>query len=94
MRPVHPGEVLREVSVPSVRASKTQIAEALGLSRQSFYDLLNGKVSLSPMTALRIERLFGGSAEMWLRLQDAYDLALLREEKAGELDNIRALEAV
>lgn len=93
MRSVHPGEVLREVCVPSVRASKTQIAAALGLSRQSFYDLLNCKVPISPVTALRIERLFGGSAEMWLKLQDNYDLAILRRDKAAELDGIKALEA-
>lgn len=93
MRPVHPGEILREDVVPSVKASKVSIAAALGLSRQSFYDLLNGKVPVSSLTALKLERLFGGSAEMWLNLQRNYDLAILRRERAEELDRIEALRA-
>lgn len=90
--PVHPGDILREDVLPAVRVPKVRIAKELGISRQSFDDLLKGKSSLSTLMALKLERLFGGSAEMWCNLQRDYDLAIARHEKADELNKIEALE--
>ena len=91
--PVHPGEVLREDILPAVKATKVELAGMLGISRQSLYDLLKGKTPLSSLLALKLERLFGGSAEMWCNLQRDYDLAVVRKEKADELDALRMLDA-
>lgn len=91
--PVHPGDILREDVLPTIRVSKTDIARRLGLSRQSFYDLINAKVPVSVGTALRLERLFGGSAEMWLNLQRDYDLAKIKAAIGPELEKIETLEA-
>ena len=89
----HPGDILREDVLPAVRATKVEIAKRLGLTRQALDNLLKGKASLSSLTALKLERLFGGSAEMWCNLQRDYDLAIARREKADELAQIEALEA-
>lgn len=91
--PVHPGEVLKEDVLPAVKATRKEVAERLGVSRQTLYDLLNGETPVSSLLALKLERLFGGSAEMWCNLQRDYDLAIARSEKAEELDKIEALEA-
>lgn len=91
--PVHPGELLKEDILPAVKATRKEIADRLGISRQTLYDLLNGATPVSSLLALKLERLFGGSAEMWCNLQRDHDLAIARTEKAEELDKIEALEA-
>jgi addiction module HigA family antidote len=91
--PVHPGEVLREDVLPAVKAKKIEIAEALGITRQALDNLLKGKTALSPVNALKLERLFGGSAEMWCNLQRDYDLATARQQNAEELKSLRLLDA-
>lgn len=70
--PAHPGEVLREYLPESVTV--TQAAERLGVTRQAFSALLNGRAGVSADMALRLSRALGTSAEMWLSMQVAYDL--------------------
>ena len=59
----------------------TEGARALGVSRQSLNNLVNGKSGISPEMAIRLSKAFGSTAEMWLRLQMAYDLAQARERE-------------
>ncbi len=73
-RPVHPGEMLREEFLPEYSLTAAQLAAALGVSRQSVYELLRERRSLSPEMALRLGRLFGNSAAFWLNLQRTVDL--------------------
>lgn len=70
--PVHPGEVLREYLPESVTV--TEAAERLGVTRQAFSALLNGRAGVSADMALRLSQALGTSAEMWLSMQVAYDL--------------------
>ena len=63
LRPVHPGEMLREDILPAVGRPKTEIARLLGISRQTLYDILGEKQPVTPAMALRLARMFGGSAE-------------------------------
>jgi addiction module HigA family antidote len=72
--PVHPGEIIREDILPSVGLSVTATAKALGVSRQMLHDILAGRRPLSAVMCLKVSRLFGGSPEVWMRLQAAYDL--------------------
>ncbi len=72
--PTHPGIFLRDVVLPNIREPKTKIAAALKISRQQFYDILNGKQPVMPETAVRFEALFGRSAKAWLNMQAAYDV--------------------
>lgn len=73
-RPVHPGEVLREEYLPEYGLTAARLAAALGVSRQSVYELLRERRALSPEMALRLAQLFGNSATFWLNLQRAVDL--------------------
>lgn len=70
----HPGEHIREDVIPALRMSKTAIAAALGVSRQTLYDLIDEKQGVTASMALRLETAIGGSAEFWLRRQASHDL--------------------
>jgi len=94
LRPTHPGEVLREDVLPSLHKSKTEIAGLLGVSRPTLYDVLNEKRPITPNLALRIGKLVGGGPEIWLRMQQAYDLSATEKEIAKELSHIPTLHAV
>jgi addiction module HigA family antidote len=72
--PVHPGALLRDVVVPGVERTKTQIARDLGISRQTLYDLLAERQPVTAQMAVRLGAYFSNSAEFWLKMQAAYDL--------------------
>lgn len=75
--PPHPGALIRE-NVTDLGLSIAEAAVGLGITRQQLYNVVNGKSSITPEMALRLEKAFGGSADMWLRMQANYDLAQLR----------------
>ena len=93
LRPMHPGELLREDILPAVARPKAAIARMLGLSRQHLHDILTEKKPVTAATALKLEKLFGSTAATWLRLQNEYDLRTLQPAMAAELDRIERLEA-
>lgn len=71
--PTHPGELLRDDVLPALTLSKTEVAEALGISRQHLYDILNEKKPVSAEVAVRLGTAFGDGPDVWLRMQSAYD---------------------
>ena len=91
IEPVHPGEILREDVLPSLSMSKTAIAAALGISRQTLYDILNEKQPVTAEMAVRFGKLFGNGAGFWMNLQRIYDLALA--ERKVDVSGIPTLEA-
>ena len=91
IEPVHPGEILREDILPALSMSKTAIAAALGISRQTLYDILNEKQPVTVEMALRFGKLFGNGAGFWINLQRIYDLALA--EQRVDVSGIPTLEA-
>ena len=70
--PAHPGEVLREYLPENI--SITDMAQRLGITRQSLSSVLNQRAGISADMALRLEAALGVEAGFWLRLQMAYDL--------------------
>ena len=93
LKPMHPGELLREDILPAVGRPKTEIARLLGISRQTLYDILNEKQPVTPAMALRLARMFGGNAESWTNLQRNYDLRIAETEIGDKLDAIPMLRA-
>jgi antitoxin HigA-1 len=76
--PPHPGGfVLRECIEP-LGLSITNAAAALGVTRTTLSELVNAKRGISPEMAVRLSKVFGGSAEAWLVQQAQYDLAHVR----------------
>ncbi len=78
---IHPGRIVRTKCIEPAGLSVTQAAQVLGVTRQALNNLLNGKAGLSPEMALRLEKAFGDSSEMWLGLQLQYDLAQARKHE-------------
>lgn len=59
LQPAHPGELLREIVIPATGKSKVEIARLLGISRQSLYDILAERQSITPAMAVRVGKMFG-----------------------------------
>ncbi|WP_267426735.1 HigA family addiction module antitoxin [Methylobacterium sp. GC_Met_2] len=76
--PPHPGRIIREDCLPELDLKVGAAAEALGVSRQTLDKIINERGGVTPDMAIRFEKVFGSSAETWLRLQLAYDLAQAR----------------
>lgn len=72
--PTHPGAMLREMVLPALGLPKTEIAKALGVSRQTLYDILSEKQPVTPVMAVRLSAAFETTAASWLAMQNAYDL--------------------
>jgi addiction module HigA family antidote len=80
-RPAHPGQFIRMEVIEPLDLSVTRAAEILGVTRPALSALLNGRASLSPDMALRIEKAFGPKMDTLLRMQTAYDIAEARGRK-------------
>ncbi|MCZ7624742.1 MAG: addiction module antidote protein, HigA family [Candidatus Methylomirabilota bacterium] len=93
VRPIHPGEMLREDSLPDYGLTVSGFAHVLGVSRQTVNELLRERRSVSPEMALRLSRLFGNSPEFWLNAQRAVDLWDAAQKIAPEVKRIKPLPA-
>lgn len=93
LRPMHPGEMLREDVLPALDKTKAEIARLLGVSRQTLYDILGEKQPVTPGMALRLGKLLGNGPNLWMNLQHAYDLAVAEHDLAGKLKKIPTLTA-
>ena len=77
MRPVHPGEILREDFLAPLEMSVNALALALGVPATRIHEIAKERRSITADTAERLARYFGGDAESWMSLQAAYDLKTL-----------------
>jgi addiction module HigA family antidote len=93
LKPLHPGELLREDILPTLGKSKTEIANLLGISRQTLFDILGEKQPVTPSMALRFGKLFGNGPDIWIDLQRAYDLQAAQKKLAKALAKIPTLPA-
>ena len=75
--PPHPGGVVLRQCIEPLGLSITDAAAALGVTRTTLSELVHAKRGISPEMAVRLEKVFGGSAESWLVQQAQYDLAHL-----------------
>jgi addiction module HigA family antidote len=88
--PVHPGEILREDVLPALGVSVSDAARRMGISRQTLHRLLSEVTGITPGMALRLGKFCGNGPEIWMRLQQAYDLWQAERELRGELAKISA----
>ena len=79
--PPHPGRLVRRACLEPLALSVTAAEKALRVARPTLSNLLNGKAAISAEMAVRLEKAFGGTADAWLRLQTAYDLAQVRKQE-------------
>ena len=79
--PPHPGRGLKD-DIDALGLTMAEAADALGITRQQLYNVINGKSGITPEIALRLEKGLGGTAEAWLAMQAAYDLVQLRSVRS------------
>ncbi len=75
--PAHPGALIRD-NIEELELTVAEAAVGLGVTRQQLYRVIRGESGISPEMAVRLEKAFGGSAEVWLRMQVNHDLAHIR----------------
>lgn len=73
--PTHPGELLREDTLPALGISVSEAAKKLGVSRQMLHKILAAKAPITPEMAVRIGKFCGNGPNLWLNMQAAHDLA-------------------
>jgi addiction module HigA family antidote len=76
MRPIHPGEILREEYLGPMHMSANALAHAIGVPANRVSGILAGARGVTADTALRLAQAFGTSPEFWLNMQQSYDLQL------------------
>jgi addiction module HigA family antidote len=84
--PIHPGEILREEFLVPLGMNANQLAKALGVNRQSMYEIVNEKRGLSAEMALRLARWSGMSARFWVGLQARYDLEMAEWKESERIE--------
>ena len=73
---IHPGQLLKSELIEATGLTVTEVAGMLKVSRQAVSNIINEKADVSPEMALRIATVFGGTPDIWLRLQAKYDLEI------------------
>ena len=92
---IHPGEVLLEEFLKPLGISQNRVAREIGVPPRRINEIVLGKRSVTPDTALRLSRYFGTSSRFWLGLQMDYDLEETERAKALQIEReVRPLEQV
>jgi addiction module HigA family antidote len=86
MRPIHPGEVLREEFLGPLGLSAHALAQALRVPATRINDVVNERRGITADTALRLARYFGTTGEFWLNLQSAFDLRTAEAELKPQIE--------
>ncbi|WAG81827.1 HigA family addiction module antitoxin [Metapseudomonas furukawaii] len=95
MRPVHPGEILREEFLEPLGIAPAALARALHVSAPTVNDIVRERRGVTADMALRLGRYFDTSAQFWMNLQSEYALATTYVESGEEIENeIEPLRAV
>ena len=87
--PTHPGQVIKATYLEPLGLTVTDAADALGVTRKTFSELINGHSGVSIHMALRLSRAFSTAPEYWLNLQQTYDLE--RAKQWTRLDGVKVL---
>ena len=86
MRPVHPGEILREDYLVPLEMSANALSKALHVPAPRINDIVRERRGITADTAMRLARYFGGDARSWLNLQTNYELRKAESENAERIE--------
>ena len=70
----HPGEMIKEIYLKPLKLTVTSLAKSLGVSRKTLSAIVNEQAGVTPDMALRLSRAFSTTPELWLNMQQGYDL--------------------
>ena len=83
--PTHPGAILLDEFLKPLEMTQAEAAEKMGISTNRLNELIRGKRGVTPDTALRLAKLLKTSAEVWMRLQNDFDLWYVMQEERKRL---------
>ena len=92
MRPIHPGEIIKEEYLKPLNMSVNALAVALRVPASRINDVVRQKRGVSIDTALRLARYFNTTAQFWMNLQISYDLKIARQNMTNIEDEIIPLQ--
>jgi antitoxin HigA-1 len=92
-QPTHPGAILREDVLPNLKMTVTDAAKNLRVTRQQLHRVLSETSGISPEMAVRLGKFCGNGPDLWLRMQEAYDLWQAEKKLAREVKHIRTFES-
>jgi antitoxin HigA-1 len=93
LAPLHPGEVLREEFLVPLNMSPGALAKACGVPRTRIERLANEQIGVTADTALRLSKAFGTTPELWLNLENSFDVQTAKQKIATELEKIEPVKA-
>ena len=93
LAPVHPGEILLEEFIRPFGLSPGKTAARLHIARPRIEKLIRGQTPVTVDTALRLEKLFGATAQFWLNLQTRYDLEMAKRALSDDIETIEPFDA-
>jgi antitoxin HigA-1 len=91
LKPMHPGEVLREEFLVPLRMSAGALAKACGLPRTRIERIVGEQTGITADTALRLGKALGTTAQLWLNLRNDYDIQIAKRELGNVLDRIETV---
>ena len=90
-RPTHPGELLREETIPAAGLTQCEFASRLGVSRRIVSEVIHERRSVNPDLAHRLARVFDTTPKFWLRLQEAVDIWDTLQANREQYDRLKPL---
>jgi antitoxin HigA-1 len=90
--PIHPGEILREEFMQPLGLSSNALARAMGVTPARINEIVRERRGVSAETALRLARVFGTSVELWMNLQQRYELECAKDVLGDALEQIKPID--
>ena len=90
--PSHPGQILKEEFLDELNISQTELASALGTTFRTINEIINEKRNISTETAIKLSKFFRTSIELWLNLQNQYDIYRIYNKKKEMIDKVRPMK--
>jgi len=87
LKPIHPGEVLREEFIEAMGFSQREFARKIGVTHTRLNQIAQEKRSITADTALRLARALGTTPQFWMNLQNRFDLDLAEDEHGNEIES-------
>jgi len=87
LSPIHPGEILLEEFLAPMKITQSRLAKDIGVAPRTVREIVRGKRSITPNTALRLSLYFGLSERFWLNLQSRYDLESEKDKLSDRLQS-------
>ena len=90
--PTHPGQILKEEFLDELGITQTELAFAIGTTFRTVNEIINEKRNISAEMAIRLSKFFGTSIELWLNLQNQYDIYKIYKKKKIMIDKVKPMK--